>query len=241
MNTQIEKLVNYQSVDKDLKALEDEVRKSEESQKFLTAKKFLSTVNESLSTLEGKAKAVVDAYNIAMAEVEKLKKAAEESTKVIDSCENENELNYFKKKFQATVDGISNLEGKIASLTSEMDDILKEFNKLRVMTKQMKAQYDEFGPKYTALKESKAKEMEGLKKKLEALKKDIDASLMEKYIIRRNDKKFPIIYGVDVSDKGSVYCPACATGMSINAVNELASGVIKECESCRKLLYAIEK
>ncbi len=240
MNSQILKLVNYQEVDKELKALEDEVRKSDESQKYLTARKFLSTVNESLSTLEGRAKAVVDAYNIAILEVDKLKKVAEESTAVIDSCENENELNYFKKKFQVTVDSITNLEGKLNNLTKEMDEILKEFNKLRVMTKQMKAQHDEFGPKYNALKESKAKEMDSLKKKLETLKKDIDASLMEKYMIRRNDKKFPIIYGVDIS-KGSAYCPACATGMSINAVNELTSGVIKECESCRKLLYAISK
>ncbi len=240
MNSQILKLVKYQDEDKKLKALEDEVRKSDESQKYLTARKFLSTVNESLSTLEGRAKAVVDAYNIAMAEVDNLKKVAEESTAVIDSCENENELNYFKKKFQVTIDSITNLEGKLNNLTKEMDEILKEFNKLRVMTKQMKAQYDEFGPKYNALKESKAKEMDALKKNLEKLKVDIDPTIMEKYMIRRNDKKFPIIFEVDVS-KGTAYCPACATGMSINAVNELTSGVIKECESCRKLLYSVTK
>ncbi len=240
MNKQIEKLVNYQEVDKELKVLEDEVKKSDESQKFLAAKKFLSTVNDTLASLETKAKVTVDSYSKAMVEIDKLKSVAEESSSSIDSCENENELNYLKKKFQSTIDGISNLENKINSLTKEMDDILKEFNKLRVATKQMQAQYTEYGPKFKALKDSKTQEMNALKEKLEVLKKDIDVDLMEKYTIRRNDKKFPIIYGVDIS-KGSAYCPACATGMSINAVNELADGTIKECESCRKLLYALEK
>ena len=128
---------------------------------------------------------------------------------------------------------------KINNISKDMDELLKEFNKLRSATKQMQAQYNEYGPKFKALKESKDKEMNALKDKLLKLKDGIDDSLMEKYMIRRNDKKFPIIYGVDIS-KGSVYCPACATGMSINAVNELATGGIKECETCRKLLYVIE-
>lgn len=240
MDKNIEKLVNYQEVDKELKVLEDEVRKSDESQKYLTAKKFLSTVNDSLSALESKAKVIVDSYNLAMTEIEKLKKTAEESSSTIDSCESENELNYFKKKFQSTIDAISNLEGKINSLSKEMDDVLKEFNKLRVATKQMKAQYEEYGPKFKALKDSKDAEMNKLKVKLEKLKADIDPVLMEKYQTRRNDKKFPIIYGVDISTN-SVYCPACATEMSLSQKNELASGAIKECETCRKLLYALEK
>ena len=240
MNNQIEKLVNYQEVDKELKVLEDDIKKSDESQKFLTAKKFLSTVNDTLASLEGKAKVIVDAYNIAMAEIDKLKNVAEESSKTIDGLESENELNYFKKKFQATIDNISSLENKINGLTKEMDDLLKEFNKLRMATKQMQAQYNEYGPKFKALKDSKDAEMNKLKKQLDVLKEGIDPVIMEKYMIRRNDKKFPIIYKVDIS-KGSAYCPACATSMSINAVNELLSGDIKECESCRKLLFAVEK
>lgn len=240
MNKNIEKLVNYQEVDKELKVLEDELRKSDETQKFLTAKKFLSTVNETLSGLENKAKVIIDSYNLAMAEIEKLNNIAEESSSTIDSCESENELNYFKKKFQATIDAISNLETKIASLSKEMDEILKEFNKLRVANKQMKAQYDEYGPKFKALKDTKDAEMKVLKDKLDKLKVGIDPVLMEKYQTRRNDKKFPIIYGVDISS-GSAYCPACATGMSLTQINELGSGEVKECETCRKLLYALDK
>jgi hypothetical protein len=63
---------------------------------------------------------------------------------------------------------------------------------------------------------------------------------MEKYNVRRNDNKFPIVYEVDISNK-QPYCPACATLLSINAVNELSTGTVKECESCRKLLYVLEK
>ena len=240
MNKNIERLVNYQEVDKELKVLEDELRKSDEAQKFLTAKKFLSTVNDSLAALENKAKVTVDAYNLAMQEIEKLRNVAEEASSTIDTCENENELNYFKKKFQATIDSINNLEAKINALSKEMDEILKEFNKLRVANKQMSEQYKEFGPKFKELKDSIDAKMKPLKEKLEKLKVDIDPALMEKYQTRRSDKKFPIIYGVDIS-KGDAYCPACATGMSLTQINELSTGEVKECETCRKLLYALDK
>ena len=240
MNKQIEQLITYQDVDKQLKQLEDELRKSEESQKFLTAKKFLSTVDDTLVNLENKAKVIVDAYNITMGEIEKLKNLASEYAKNVESCENDNELNYLKKKFQATLDSLSNFESKLNTLSSDMEELLKEFAKLRKTTSTMQAQYKEYGPKFKELKESKDAQMNELKEKLNEIKKNIDPALMEKYNVRRNDNKFPIVYEVDISNK-QPYCPACATLLSINAVNELSTGTVKECESCRKLLYVLEK
>jgi len=124
MNKQIEKLLKYQEVDKELKFIEDDLRKSEESQKFLTAKKFLGTVNDSLSNLENKAKVIVDSYNITIKEIEKYKKLASEYAKNVETCENENELNYLKKKFQSTLDSLNTLETKINNISKDMDELL---------------------------------------------------------------------------------------------------------------------
>lgn len=240
MNKQIEQLITYQDVDKELKLIEDELRNSDESKKYLTARKFLQTVNDTLVNLENKAKVIVDSYDITMKEIENLKKVAEEYAKNVENCENENELNYLKKKFQSTIESVNNFENKLNSLSKDMEELLKEFDKLRKMTSVMKAQHEEFGPKYQQLKDSKESKMNELKDKLNEIKKGINDNLMEKYNARRKDNKFPIVYEVDVSNK-QPYCPACATLLSQNAVDELSKGEIKECESCRKLLYILEK
>ena len=48
--------------------------------------------------------------------------------------------------------------------------------------------------------------VEELQVKLDKIKVDIDDELMQKYLSRRKDKKFPIVYGVDTS-KNNCYCP----------------------------------
>ena len=55
-------------------------------------------------------------------------------------------------------------------------------------------------------------------------------------MVRRKDKKFPAVFGLDL-DKKLNYCPFCATQMSMKFMEELNSGEIKECESCHRLIY----
>ena len=238
MDKQIELILSYQEVDKELKILEDELYKNEDTQKFFTAKKFLATVNETLQGLESKAKTIVDSYNFSLAEVKNLQAEASEYTQSVESCESEEELNYYKQKYQAVCDMIASAENKANSLYKEMDALLKEFNLLRGKTKEMKVQFEEYGPKAKEFADSQKSKKQELQSRLDEIQKNIDEDLMKKYLSRRKDKKFPIVYGVDVSKNN--YCPSCATGMSISAINDLASGGIKECESCRKLLYALQ-
>ena len=238
MDKQIELILSYQEVDKELKMLEDELLKNEDTQKFFTAKKFLNTVNESLANLENKAKGIVDLYNSTLAEAKKLQEDANFYAQSVGSCEDEEELNYYKQKYQNACEIMSATENKINSLNKDMDALLKEFNLLRAKTKEMKVQFEECGPKAKEFADSQKSKKQELQVKLDKIKVDIDDELMQKYLSRRKDKKFPIVYGVDTS-KNNCYCPSCATGMSISAISELSTGGIKECESCRKLLYAM--
>lgn len=239
MNKQIEMILAYQEVDKELKILEDELLKNEDTQKYFSAKKFLNTVNETLSNLENKAKTIVDSYNSALGEAKKLESEVKLYADAVESCEDEDSLNKLKQKYKNTCDLITSTENKINSLTKDMDALLKEFNQLRAKTKEMKVQFEESGPKAKEFSDSQKVKKQELQTKLDKIKVGINDDLMQKYLSRRKDKKFPIVYGVDTS-KGNCYCPSCATGMSISAISELSTGNIKECESCRKLLYAIQ-
>ncbi len=239
MNEQVKYILEYQTVDKQLKDIEDTLKKSEEAQKYYGASKFLKSVNELISSIDAKAKNMLDSYNTMLEEIKQLQKVANDYSSSVDTCESDDELNYLKKKFQETVNAINQKETAIKNLHKNVDEVFKEFARLREDTSKMQAQYNEYRPKFATLKNSKVEEVNSLKGQLEKIANNIDNALMKKYATKREDKKFPVVFGVDATSK-DCYCPACATGMSISVKNELSQGIIKECESCRSLLYSIK-
>jgi hypothetical protein len=56
----MEKLLEYQQVDAELKAVENELSSNEDRKKGIAAKKFLDTVNDSLAELDAKIRAMKD-------------------------------------------------------------------------------------------------------------------------------------------------------------------------------------
>ena len=240
MKEQTKLIVEYQEIDKNLKAIEDGINGSEEAKKVYVARKFLSTVKDSLLELEKKAQKATESYELAVNEFEKCYNAVKEYETSVENCEDEAELDYLKKKFNDAVSKVSNAGQKIDAISNEMAELYKEYSKLAKSNKAMREQRDEYMPKFEELKNSKKEEMQALMVKLKKLESKIDASLMEKYNRMRKDKKFPIIFGLDLSKKNNNFCPSCATSMSISFMSDLELGEIKECESCHKLIYGFD-
>ena len=236
MENQIKLLVEYQTYDGQLKAIDDKFLQSEEYKKYFYAKKFLSTVKDSLANLDVKAKLLNDNYKGKSNEVLKLNGEILKCSEKVESCKTDEELEVLQKELQLLISTLEKLEGEIKQIAKETDDVLKELVRLGKETAENKANYKTYGEKCQQIKVENAQEVEKLKTKLEDIKKGIDPKLMSVYSARRSDKKFPIIYEVNI-DKNS-YCPACATGLSITAIDELQKGGIKVCETCGKLLYA---
>ena len=239
MSNQIKLIVEYQEIDKNLKVIEDELNGSDIAKKYVVARKFLSTVKEALSELDGKAKSLTDAFNQAVLELEGAIKSAEELGSTVETCQNEEELEYFKKKYQSACEKVNSKQQKLENLSKDMTELYKEYGKLGQQNRVMKAQFDEFAPKLEELKNSKKEEVQKLKTELKKLESEIDKELIEKYLVRRKDKKFPIVFGLDLKKKMN-YCPFCATSLSLSFIEDLGLGTVKECESCHRLIYGFE-
>ena len=239
MQNQAKLIVKYQEIDKKLKMIEDELNGSEEAKKFFTARKFLQTVKDKLAELDQRAKVATDSYNLAFNEVKNLEKQIKACEDAVLSCETEEELNALKKKLDDLKAKVSANEQKVDANLKEMNELYKEYADLGRKNAEMKAVYSEFGPKVQELKSAKDKEMEEIKAELNKIAKDINQEIMTKYLSRRKDKKFPIVFGVDLS-KNAYYCPRCATQLFAGVVSELRQGEIKECETCHMLIYGKE-
>ncbi len=239
MNDNVKFLLEYQEIDKNLIAIEEEVSKSETAVKYLTAVKFLKTVKDSLATINEKAEKLLNKYNSILKEFENSKTQAEAYAKNAEKSTSEDELVALKKKFDETYAYVTTLENELAKCKKEMEELNKEFVVLYNKQKKMKEQYEEFEPLYKKLKDEKKVDMDKIKAQLDAVREKISPELMKKYDNRRKDKKFPILRKVENNDNMH-YCPLCRTVFAKSAVNNLLAGEIKECENerCHVLVYA---
>ena len=229
----IKSLLEYQTVDADLREIEVAISSSVERKKAHSAKNFLNGVNDSIAKLEQRAEELVKKYNSATHLYETLSEEIKEYDGVADM--DEDHLTYVKKKAQNLSEEIGGLSSHIDQLAKEIESVLKEFAQLKADTKKAKAQYAEFVPKYNELKESKKPEMDAIKKKLAALEKKIDPEVLARYKQKRQDKIFPVLNEASEISKHA-YC-RCGTELSLTAYNGLKGGNIIECENCHRLLY----
>ncbi len=228
----IKNLLAYQEIDAKLKAIESELSGSEERKKALSAKKYIESVEENVNKLDVRAAELNQAYQNAIAEQGKLKEQEAELAKTLDNVADETEAEYLIKKATELVGKIKNLGQEAFKIANEIQSILAEYAKIRANTKTAQAQYAEYGKKYNDLKASRQEEKSKIEAELETIKKSIDGELMERYLKKRADKIYPVLFEV----KGEV-CGACNMQLPMSELSKLKNGEIIECDQCRRLLY----
>ena len=80
----VEKLLEYQEVDRSLKSIEEELRKSDEFKKYAQAVKFLKTVTESKAQIESKATSLLSSMQALEAKLKQLNEDKNEFGEIKD-------------------------------------------------------------------------------------------------------------------------------------------------------------
>lgn len=232
----IENLLAYQVADARLRKIEMELSGSEERKKAVSAKKYIDSAPENVNKLDDKAAGLEAELNLAVNETAKIKKQQAELEKALKTVEEPSDATYLIEQIDELMANLKVLDGKISKITAEIQTILGEFSSIKKMTKAAQAQYAEFGKKYNDLKVSKKDEKEAVEKELEELKKNVDPALMERYLKKRANKIYPILYEVT----GNI-CGSCNMELSMAELSKLKNGEVLDCEMCGKMLYVAKK
>ena len=228
----IEQLLTYQQADAKLRKIETELSGSEARKKAMAAKKYLEGVEANVDNLDARAAKLLDVYQKAVAERDRLIEFEAEFESAMKDAANEAELSYLVKKADKVSLEIKALYAKLNKLAEEVQAVMKEYVNIKNTTKAMQAQYAENGKKYNELKASLKDEKEAVEKELDGLKKTVDPVLMERYLKKRASKLYPVVY--ELRDN---VCGACNMELSMSEINKLKSGEIIECSQCGRLLY----
>jgi len=228
----MQNLLAYQVEDAKLREIEKKLSESIERKKAMSAKKYLEGVEESVSKLDVRADELMATYKSATEEQVKLKEQETAIVDALNTVEDAKEVAYLIKKADELIAKIKTLGTKASKILEEIQNVIKEYNNIKATTKAAQLQYKENAEKYSALKESVKDEKLAVESKLEELKAKVEPSLMERYLKKRANKIYPVLYEL----RGNV-CGACNMELSMAELNKLKNGEVIDCEQCGRLIY----
>lgn len=231
------KLLEYQEIDKNLKAFDDKLHNDENYKKYTAAVRFLKTVNEKRTQIEDRAGFLLNS----LAELEaRSAKLAEEKSEFedTDDINEEATVSFLKKKAEELANAFKAVETELNDLTKEMNGLVSQYKTLAANTKAMKEQREASNAQIEKLQSEQEKEKSELIKKLNELEKEIDPSLMSKYKERRGKIAFPIV--VVIPQTHLKHCLGCGTEFSSLEAANLKRDKYIECENCKKMIFVKE-
>lgn len=235
-----EKILEYQRIDQEILALENEVNKSKERANLAAAKNNIAKSTEIINRLKDEAAALLVAYNSVQDKIDKLKAELDEYEGVLDDVQDVAEADYHIKKINAISDSISALEKEVALGSKRIDDINDKYKKTweqgvkdTAVFKAAKAEYDKLVEDYRPQVVEKVNARD-------ALKDDIPPKMLDVYNSLRAAKKMPAFVPYD--GKSSGCCPRCGMEVANDTLAKLKNpGDYAECPNCRRILYIPEK
>ncbi len=230
----IKQLLAYQEEDAKLFDIEKKLNESESRKKGVQAQRFLKTVADTLAGIEAKAQELNQTYDLANAELEKLTEENAEFKSIAEKVSDEKELSYLKERASKLTKNLNELLRKIQKLEQDMNELALQYNKLKKETVAYQEQFEKSSVEFAKLKESYAVERKEIEENLKKLSSTIPPDIMAKYVDKRKDKQFPIVYTVSAKDR---HCTACGTELSLKQLENLKKDdEIHECENCRKII-----
>lgn len=231
----IENLLAYQEEDKKLFAIEKQLRDCEARKNGVKARKFLSTVSETLAGIEAKSSELCGLYASLVEELERIKEDNAEFSTIAEGVTEEKEIGYLASKADELAKKLDELMKKVQRTENEMNEVARQYARLRKETMFYQEQLKASGEEYEKFKKPLEPEMKKIEAELKVLAKGIPAEIMEKYAEKRKDKRFPILYGLGEKD---CHCGACGTELSMKQLDRLKKeDSMTECENCRVLLF----
>lgn len=231
-------ILEYQRIDQDLIALENEVAKSKERNAFAKAKAGLESATDTVNKLAQEASDLLANYAKLSAKANELKKKLDEFDGILEEVGDVNEADYYIRQIAAISDELAALEKEAAHDGERIDGVNAEYKKTWEQgikaSEAYKAALAEYN-RYVAVMQPKVK---ALTAELNKLKASVPAEFMDAYQSLRAARNMPAFVKYN-TESGT--CGRCFMEVSGDTKGRLKNpGDYAECPNCRRILYIPE-
>lgn len=234
----VKTVLEYQSVDMELRKLEREVEQSEYAQAAKKAQDVFKDAKESVLKCDREAKAIVEYLNKAKSFYSKLYPKIEEQNAKLKSDDNENrDMDKFKSDLNELNDRFSKIEKDLAQLMKNADDQVVEYKNANKKGATARSEYQKNAESQKELKVAKGSAIDSLRLKLKGLESSLEPAILERYRALRHDYPQPS-FAPFVPLEAPNKCSGCRMEMSLGNINKLKEKGYIECESCRRIIYS---
>lgn len=230
----LDKILEYQSIDREIIQLENQLANSKEKQSASEIQQTLKSQHSRIIALESEAEKMNKNYTLAT------KKFAEYETKLnalekeLESADSSKKGIYEKacRDFQA----ISNaLEREITAIYTEVQNISREYEEIIRRSKINREKFDKFRSEFLKQKSQIEPKVSELTAKRNALSPKIESDLLTMYKQKSESHIFPVF--VPLTDKK---CGGCRMQVSASRLAEIEKSKYKiiECETCGRYIFS---
>lgn len=231
---EMDALLKYQEIDRQIFNLEREVIASEISQQYALSKKKMATIKEDITKVDKNSAELMVKFQELETKIVKLSNELQEYVNITDEVNDEKQVDYCLGKISMLITEIDGAKKQLEKTNRLMDDTIKNCEQLMADYNQCSALYTEKKHAFEEYRNSFASQVIDLKKQLAELEKEMDDKILERYKnLRASKTKFPLV----VELKGSV-CQGCFVEAVGADVKMKETGLqIVECPSCGRLVY----
>ena len=235
----LEKLLEYQKKDIELRKLNAFVKREEELASMNKNEKIFNEAKRVIAECEDQANAIISSYaelskyvddNEAMlAELENTDAESEEQL-----AERVKKLESLKSKFQNADKKARDFKDRSKDVCRARVDAVKSGNAARQNYKEAKAKHGE-------LISSKAGEANALKAELEKMRPTLDEALFAEYKKLVEEKHFPPVVPASGDDKKGMFnCGGCGLGLPQQGNSLLKDQGWCRCDNCHRIIVKLQ-
>jgi len=225
----LDKILDYQKIDQEIYRIELDLLRSKEAARINVVKTQLGTAEAGLLKLNKEAEDLFRAVESFEHDISGVspEKGVTEGAGTIEKIE------AAEQALNACLDSLSNIEKESRRAFDRLNSINKEAAKQYETGMYLSGELRKAKEEYGSLLAKFRTDNKDNFARLGELLADIDASLMARYKVLRDNRKMPAIVAYVNGN-----CVACGMDISIEVSEKLKnSGDIAECPNCRRLVY----
>lgn len=234
----LDKILEYQKTDIELKKILDLIDKSEDGKRMDAAKAEFNAAKSTVMNCETQAQVLVELQeNLAM-QRDALIEEAEKLILIVENNEDDDEIDGYIEQLEEMKKKLADTEKKVTDLKAKTEKVINDYKEANENGRKQKQAFIAAKEKHEKLKADYNKQIDELNGKLNAMAKGIDKETLEKYQSVVSEGKYPAFVEAYYDVGADMYsCRGCGIQLSQKNKSSLLENGVCRCETCRRIIY----
>lgn len=235
----LNKILEYQKVDIELKKIYDKFEKNEENKKMELAKNEFNNAKNTVMQCEQQAEVLIGMQADLTTQRDTLLKEYEDLILIVENNEDDESVEANIEKLEEMKKKLSEFEKKVNGIKTKIETVITDYKEANDTGRKQKQAFMQAKNKLDKFKSEYADSINELTGKLDKMSKEIDPQSMAIYKSVTDEGKYPAFVEAYHDSDDMYSCRGCGIALSQKRKSELLEDGACRCETCRRIIYIL--